>query len=250
MSASSLAAPHELPPAVRDLLAELVASAQECLQDDLRSIVLFGSGAEGRLRATSDVNVLFVLTRFDKERMDALGESLRLAHVAARVAVMFVLEAELPVAAEAFAVKFDDIARRHRVLYGEDPIAKLTVSRESRKTRLRQTLLNLTLRLRNQYATRGLREEQLAIVIADAAGPLRSAAATLLELEGKTVASPRQALETAAAEILGGDGPQVLQAMSQARVAPPAAGRCRRDDVSPAGPGRGDVPPRGKGTLT
>src|SRR5208283_1291264 len=45
------------------------------------------------------------------------------------------------------------------------------------------------------YATTSLREEQLATIIADAAGPLRSAAATLMELEGQAVTSPRQALE-------------------------------------------------------
>ena len=34
--------------------------------------------------------------------------------------VMFLLEDELPVAAELFAVKFNDIRNRHRVLYGSD----------------------------------------------------------------------------------------------------------------------------------
>jgi hypothetical protein len=219
MSASpaAVAVPNELPPAVRQLLVDLVESARQCLQDDLRSIVLFGSGAEARLRATSDLNLLFVLTRFDKQRIDALREPLRLANVAARASVMFVLEAELPEAAEAFAVKFDDIGRRRRVLYGEDPIARLNVSRESKRVRLRQILMNLTLRLRSQYATAGLHEEQLATIIAEAAGPLRSAAATLLELEGQTVASPRQALESIVAGLPGGDGPQTLHAISEAR---------------------------------
>ena len=130
---------------------------------------------------------------------------------------MFVLEAELPAAAEAFAVKFDDIARRHRVLYGDDLIARLTVSRESKKIRLRQILMNLALRLRQQYATTSLREEHLATVIADSAGPLRSAAATLLEIEGQSVTSPRQALESVVAGLAGGDWPQTLRQIGDVR---------------------------------
>ena len=51
------------------------------------------------------------------------------------------------------------------------------------------------LRMREAYIARGLREEQLVALIADAAGPLRSCAATLLELDGISVESPKAALE-------------------------------------------------------
>ena len=61
--------------------------------------------------------------------------------------------------------------------------------------RLKQVLLNLRLRLRNLYVLRGLNEEQLALVGADATGPLRSCAATILELEGHPASSPKEALE-------------------------------------------------------
>jgi hypothetical protein len=61
--------------------------------------------------------------------------------------------------------------------------------------RLKQVLLNLRLRLRSLYVLRGLNEDQLVLVVADAAGPLRSCAATILELEGQPASSPREALE-------------------------------------------------------
>jgi predicted nucleotidyltransferase len=227
-SSPTFTALGDLPATVQKVLAELVQSAQSCLQDDLRSVVLFGSGAEARLRATSDLNLLFILARFDQPRIDRFREPLRMANVAVRASAMFVLESELPAAAEAFAVKFDDIGRRRRVLYGNDPIAALSVSRDSKKVRLKQILLNLTLRLRNQYATTGLREEHLAPLIADMAGPLRSAAATLLELEGRSATSPRQALEAIAAELQGSDWPEILRQVSEARetgrLPPGAAG--------------------------
>jgi len=217
MPSSPPPSPQGLSPTVERILADLVESARECFQDDLRSVVLFGSGAEGRLRATSDLNLLIVLARFDKDRVDAFRGPLRVARMAGRAAAMFVLASELPAAAEAFSVKFDDMSRRRRVLFGDDVLAGLDASRESKRRRLCQVLLNLALRLRQQYAALSLQEEQLASRVADVAGPLRSAAATLLELEGQTVASPKQALETVAADWKNADGPAMLHRLSQAR---------------------------------
>lgn len=64
--------------------------------------------------------------------------------------------------------------------------------------------------------------------MADLAGPLRSAAATILELEGQTVTSPKQALETIAADWKKADGLEMLHRLSQAqeesRLPPDVAG--------------------------
>lgn len=61
------------------------------------------------MRATSDVNLIAVLTAFDSARIDALREPLRLAHATVRLDVMFLLESEIAAASESFAVKFSDI---------------------------------------------------------------------------------------------------------------------------------------------
>ena len=184
----------ELPAKAERVLTSLVDSSRAALGPTLDAIVLFGSAAEGRLRATSDLNLIFVLTAFERERIDALREPIRIAHAAIEVTPMFLLRDEIPAAAEAFAAKFDDIARRHRVLTGTDPFVGLTIPHDRLVARLKQVLLNLQLRLRASYVTRSLFEEQLVMVAADAAGPLRAAAATLLELEGTATLPPKQAL--------------------------------------------------------
>lgn len=219
---STVPSAAKLPPAMEQLLRDLVEAAQRCFGANLRSVILFGSGAEGRLRATSDLNLMLVLRQFEQAQVDALREPLRVAQVAAQVAVMFVLEAELPAAADAFAVKFDDLGRRRRVLFGDDVIAGLTVSAQAKRRRLQQVLMNLVLRLRQQYALLSLREEQLAGVIAEAVGPLRSAAATLLELEGQPVASPKEALERVVAGCDPAGSPQLprLTELRQSRQLP------------------------------
>jgi len=209
---------NELPPKIESVLAEFVSSTQKAFETDLRSIVLYGSGAEGKLRPTSDVNVIVILSRFVQTKAEQLREPLQLAHAAIKLKAMFLLEEELQPASQAFAVKFADIRRRRRVLFGDDPFAGMSLSREVAIFRLNQTLLNLILRLRESYISRGLREEQLVATIADAAGPLRSCAATLMELEGGNAPSPKEALEFVSSSMAGaGHRSAGLHLLSDAR---------------------------------
>ncbi len=213
----------QLPEDVRRVVDSLVSSARDAFGDALRSVTLYGSGAEGRLRATSDVNLLFVLSHFDTSA-DAFREPFRSAQAAANVAAMFVLDSELDDAAEAFAQKFADIGRRHVVLYGNSVVSRLQIPREALLRRVRQVLLNLTLRLREAYVERSLREEQCAIIVADATGPLRTSAASILELEGHAPLPPKEALEAVAGELAQRELADVLPHLSEARerrVLPP-----------------------------
>ena len=212
-----------LPGPVAEGLDRFVRAAREALGPALTSATLFGSAAEGRLRATSDVNVLLVLSKWEGARVDALREPLRTAQAAIRLSAMFVLEEEVEAAIEAFPVKFADILRRRRVLHGPDPFAAGAVPRSAQVANLRQVLLNLVLRLRERYLAASLREEQAARAVAEAAAPLRASAASLLELEGRPAPSPREALEAVARELPGEGWTDVLRGLSLARERGPMA---------------------------
>jgi predicted nucleotidyltransferase len=207
-----------LPADVARGVEEFVAAAREAFGAALVSAVLYGSAAEGALRATSDVNVMLVLTTFDPAAAERLREAARLAGTTIKLRSMFLLRDEVAAAGEAFAQKFADVRRRHRVLWGEDPFAALAVPREALLVRLNQVLLNLVLRARAAYVERGLREEQIGRVVADAAPPLRTAAASLLELEGRPAASPKAALEEVARALGERGWPETLARMSEARA--------------------------------
>jgi predicted nucleotidyltransferase len=217
MNPPLLDAARDLPEAVARTLAMFVAAVETHLGANLRSIVLFGSAAENRLRATSDVNVVVVLSAFDRQQVDGLSETLAAANAAIRLNVMWLLESEIAAAVEAFSVKFADIIRRHRVLRGPDPFQAITVPRHAAIARLRQVLLNLVLRLRASYALDSRREERLTVVLAETAGPLRASAAEILELESGKRLPPREALEQVARDLPGEGWPQVLEAIRQAR---------------------------------
>jgi predicted nucleotidyltransferase len=208
---------NDLPDDVAQGLDAFLEAAKAALGETLVSAALFGSAAEGRLRATSDVNLILVLSAFDPSRIDPLREALRGVHATLNLSAMFILESELAAATEAFAVKFADIRERHKVLYGRELFAALAPSHAATLMRLRQILLNFVLRSRERYALVSLREEQLALLVADAAGPLRSAAALILELAGRKAETPRAALEALAEEIRPGAWSAVLATLVRAR---------------------------------
>jgi predicted nucleotidyltransferase len=180
---------------VERVLEGFVQSAQAAFGPDLMSVVLYGSAAEGRMRAASDVNVIVVLNRFEGAAADRIREPLNLAATAVRMRVMFLLAEEVGPASEAFAQKFADVLHRRKSLYGPDPFAGIEISRFARIYRLKQVLLNLTLRLRESYISSGGNEAKLEAVIAEFSGPLRTSAATLLELEGGAPRSPKESFE-------------------------------------------------------
>jgi predicted nucleotidyltransferase len=190
--------PENLPEAFRTGLVAFLTAAQEAFGDDLVAVVLFGSAADGRLRPTSDVNIVVVLARYDPARAAAIGDAYRLAQAAIRLSAMFIAENEIAAASEAFAVKFADIAARHVVLYGRDVFAGLTTSRAATLNRLRQVTLNLLLRLRETHVADTPFPEKLAYAAAEAVGPLRAAAATLLSLRDGETVPPRDALRLVA----------------------------------------------------
>lgn len=209
-------------PAVR-VLDDFVAAARAALGEELASVVLFGSAAESALRPESDVNVLLVLKDFPEKGVGDLRGALRAARAAARLEVMFLLESEIADAAEAFAVKFADIGRRRRVLFGSDPFAGLKVPEDALRRRISQSLLNLMLRLREAWALHGGNDDEAARAAANFAGPLRAVAASLLSLEGVPVPPPKEALRRIAATLPGDGWPALVESLSAVRERRPLA---------------------------
>jgi len=208
---------EDLPKASGVAITTFVTAALQIFREDLRSVILYGSGAEGRLRPTSDINLVLFLSSFDPAKAAAIRSQFSYAESAGRLAAMFLLESELASAVELFAQKFSDILRRHRVLYGPDPFAGLSIPRSAEIGRLRQVLLNLTLRLREAYVEYGSTPERISRLIADSAGPIRSCAATLSKLEGKVAVQPKEALAEFAISLGDGGWSEVLDHISETR---------------------------------
>jgi predicted nucleotidyltransferase len=188
---------------VDSTLQRFVGATRAAFETDLVSVVLFGSAAEDRLRQASDVNVALVLTRFEPARAARLAPAAAMARGAIRLLPMFVLESEFEELARLFAAKYMDIARRHRVLFGRDPFEGLDAPRPECVRDLARMLGNLAVRLRAQFVSASSTPDRFASVIAESAGQVRVAAATLLDLEGRPARTPREALASVSSAVPG-----------------------------------------------
>src|SRR5882757_191316 len=77
MTTSKPLADPRLSPEVKKVLSDFLEAARNSFGDHLRSVTLFGSAAEGKLRPTSDVNLVIVLSAFEQTRADRLRQPLR-----------------------------------------------------------------------------------------------------------------------------------------------------------------------------
>lgn len=187
----------DLPVDIVDALDEFKTRSVESFGDSLKSILLFGSAAEGRMRATSDVNLMMVFTHIDLDRVERWRAEVGVLAAAVDLKPLILLEDEIAAAAEAFAVKYFDILHRRRVLHGADPFANLTISGDALRRRVSQVLLNLALRLRHSLLLHN--DFARTHALADAVGPLRASAVALQELSGQPQTAPKEALLALAA---------------------------------------------------
>jgi predicted nucleotidyltransferase len=162
------------PQPVEQGLNQFVESVRSAFGLDLVAIMLYGSAAEGRLRASSDVNTITVVKSFSRDAAHSISPALFLLANAIRLETMFILESEIVHALNAFPVKFADIRRRKRVLSGSDPFAHIEIPRAVPIGRLRQVLLNTVPRTRQSFSLRCRSEERMLELAAEMAGPFRS----------------------------------------------------------------------------
>lgn len=178
------------------LLNSFVSFLKETLPDELVSVVVFGSAAENRIRQNSDINLLVVLKSYQIEKLDKIKSEYRSQHNLIHLSCLYIEKSELASACKLFPLKFLDISKRHQVLHGENIIPLLKIDTQHLRFQLQQTLMNLTLRLRERYALVSLREEQLVHIMNEFSGPLRSCAFSLMTLLNTPAANPKEALNT------------------------------------------------------
>ncbi len=199
--------PTGIPHSVQDALDRFCGSARAALGDRLESIILFGSLARGEwVPNHSDINVMIVLKGVSLEALDSLVGPVHVALGEMKLSVMIATEPELRDSSDVFPVKFFDIRRHRRVLWGRDVLADLPISRDHLRLRCEQELRNLALRLRRFYVLRAHRPEQLRVTLESGLSSLLSGLGVMLHLRGGDVPATRTAVAEASARAFQLDG--------------------------------------------
>lgn len=195
-----------LPAAVQEGQARLCGQLLEVLGKQLVAVVLYGGLAKGEyVPETSDVNVMIVLDEVTVSSLDKAAPIIQGGVRDFRLSAMLLSETDLRRSTEVFPVKFLDMQRHHRVLWGKDVFADLTIARDYVRLRCAQEITNLLLRLRQFYVQRAHRPELIESTLTRAISSFLTSLNTLVELKTGREAPTKSAVIDAA-ESIGLDG--------------------------------------------
>ena len=130
-------------------LDELVQKLKAAAADNLKSVILYGSAATDEFHAKhSDLNVLCVVGNADAAHLEALhGPVEWWIRRGQRPPLVFTLE-ELRRSADIFTIELLDMKSRHRILYGENVLADLSVPLQYHSIQVERELRTDWLRFR------------------------------------------------------------------------------------------------------
>ena len=192
-----------IPAAPRQSLERFSIAVRESLGDQVVALILYGGLAKGEFTpGRSDVNVMLVLQSVTVASLDKLAPLLDQARAEFQLALFTLAEEDLRIAADVFPIKFMDIRRAHRVLWGREVLAAMDLSRDRLRRQCARDIENLLLRLRHSYLQRSSRPELIEGTLNRAVSSLLTSLGVVLEL--KTGVAPKnKAAVVGAADQLG-----------------------------------------------
>jgi len=161
------------------------------------SIMLYGSAARGQyVSGLSDINLLVIAGDVS---IESLKKVLNPGFMIRRYGItpFFLTEEELMTSSDVFPVKFQSIKESYRVLWGEDVLSRLEISKEYMRLRCEQEIKNILLRLRRHYVVGG-GEDLSGILWQIVPGFLEALRAIVFHKTGKWVARDNMVSATAA----------------------------------------------------
>lgn len=147
-------------------LAEFIDKLKAAAGENLQAVVLYGSSVSGEFHKDySDVNLLCVCQRLDADVLRALHPAVTRWTKAGQPPPMLFAQDELARAADVFAIELLDIQAARRVLFGEDPFAKLDVPTQHHRLQVERELRTDVIRLREQYVAIGDDEKRVEALL-------------------------------------------------------------------------------------
>ena len=145
-----------------ELLNQFAQRLRSAAGNDLVSLVLYGSAADGDFHAGhSDLNLLCVLRDASFEALAKIAPTANWWRKKGQPAPLFLTHQELQDSGDVFSIEFLDMKRRYRVLYGEDVLKDLAVPMDLHRRQLEYELREKMFLLRQRLLVAGRNEKHL-----------------------------------------------------------------------------------------
>jgi predicted nucleotidyltransferase len=132
-------------------ISDLVEALKRTAGDNLESVVLYGSAVTGDYDPDySNVNLVVILKETSLPKLLAIAPLIEGWVNQKRHAPLLITRDELERSADVFAIELMDIKQRHRVLFGSDPIAQLSIPMHLHRAQLEYELREKLILLRQR----------------------------------------------------------------------------------------------------
>src|SRR6476659_5981371 len=153
---------------VQEALSGLLRDLQATHQDNLVSVVLYGSAAAGdHIELRSDYNLLITLQRITPEDLRLAQAPMREWQRLGHPLPVYFTAAELADAADVFPIEFHQMANARVVLYGQDPFELVTLSDANLRHQTEYELRSKLIQLRRMYIPASISIEKLCDLMSD-----------------------------------------------------------------------------------
>jgi predicted nucleotidyltransferase len=142
----------KIPEMPEEIFQEFTRDYRDVFGDDLKSIILYGSGARGEyIPKKSDLNFIIVL---NESAMDRLREAFPLIHRWRKRRVntpLFLTEEYITSSLDSFPVEFLNFRDSHILVFGKDVLGELPFDKKSIRLQCERELKGKLLLLREAY---------------------------------------------------------------------------------------------------
>ncbi len=148
----SLAPSLDLPEDVHEFLTRYVEHIQQSWSADLGALILFGSAARGDfIVGRSNINVLLVIKNMSVDLMQRAGQLHKEWGKHQFIAPLLMTEEDLVRSRSVFPLEFLQMAQRHVLLAGQDPLSEEQIDTTRLAWQSEQELMANLLRLRQRF---------------------------------------------------------------------------------------------------
>jgi len=174
------------------------------LGDGLVAVLLYGSAARAdHVAGRSDINVLVVVRDASAAAIRPAGEVLADWVRAGETPPLILSEHELSRSADVFTMEIEDMRAGHKLLYGQNPLAEITTTRDDLRRELERELVGTLLHLRAAHVAAATDGKALQALLEGSIGQVLTLCRALLRLHGEVPGADRSATVRRAAALVG-----------------------------------------------
>ena len=156
-------------------LNTLIIDLEKIFTERLISVILYGSAAFGEFHdRISDINLLVILSEFNAVDLKNAYPAIKKWKKTGNPLPIFMNKHELFDSCDIYPLEYADIRERHKILYGENFLDKISLDKDDLRLQCERELRNLILKLRQNYlansndkkATERMLKKSLSSIIA------------------------------------------------------------------------------------